>query len=81
MHSRDTLSFAVEPFEGTVSLTPMINGVSLSKLISDFEREHQFEPAGGYGGLIPTSFNYGALAQYFLAEFEKQSYFAKLGSR
>lgn len=79
MAKPDTLSFAVEPFEGTVSVTPMINGVSLSKLILDFEREQQFEPAGGYGGLIPTSFNYGSLSQYFLGEFENESYFAKLG--
>ena len=79
MATPDTVSFAVEPFEGTLSVTPMINGGSLSELILDFERAHQFEPAGGYGALIPTFFNYGSLSQYFLGEFEKESYFAKLG--
>jgi len=34
---------------------------------------------GGYGGLIPQWFKYGPLERYFLADFEPNSYFAKMG--
>ena len=80
MRQRATLSFAVQPFEGTFSVTPMVNASLLSQLASVFEVEHHFEPAGGYGGLIPSWFNYGDLHSYFLGGSQPESYFGKMGS-
>ena len=42
-----------------------MNGASLTDVVSAFEREHQFEPGGGYGGLIQQWFEYGPLDRYF----------------
>jgi hypothetical protein len=52
MDSLATLSFSVQPFEGTHAITPFVNGQSLIEMVSAFEREQCFEPFGGYGGLI-----------------------------
>ncbi len=79
MQKNATLSFSVQPFEGALAVTPIINGLPLSETVSAFERDHHFEPAGGYGGLIPQWFNYGNLKLYFLGMFEPSSYFAKMG--
>jgi hypothetical protein len=49
------------------------------EVISAFERERCFDPVGGYGGLIPESFNFGPLDRHFLGDFEPNSYFAKMG--
>ena len=75
-----TLSFVIKPFEGTLSVTPAVNGSLLSDLVLGFEREHHFEPAGGYGGLVPTWFDYGPLHSYFLADFAQGNHFAQQGS-
>jgi hypothetical protein len=66
------LSFAVaENEDGATVITPRIDGMSLAELAADFERSHGMnDPAGGYAGLIPNSFNYGPLDQYFLGEAE-----------
>lgn len=72
------VSFDVQPFEETLALTPAVNGTPLPVMIAAFEREHHFEPAGGYGGLIPQWFKYGPLDRYFLGDFEKDSYFARM---
>jgi hypothetical protein len=77
MEKKAHVSFKVEPFEGTFSITPIVNGTPLPEIVAAFEREQHFEPTGGYGGLIPTWFEYGALDQYFLGHFEKDSYFAR----
>jgi hypothetical protein len=74
-----SLSFQVQPFEGAVAITPVLNGTSLTEMISTFEREQHFEPAGGYVGLIPQWFNYGSLERYFLGDFDQNSYFARMG--
>jgi hypothetical protein len=50
----------------------------LPEMIASFEREHHFEPAGGYGGLIPEWFKYGPLDRYFLGDFDRDSYFARM---
>ena len=73
------LSFSIQPFESVFAITPALNGASLTGIVSAFEREHQFEPAGGYGGLVPQWFEYGPLDRYFFGDFEENSYFAKLG--
>jgi hypothetical protein len=78
METRVMLSFAIEPLKyhpEALSLTPVLNGALLSELALSFEREHGFEPAGGYGGLVPGWFSYGPLERYFLGESEDE-YFA-----
>jgi hypothetical protein len=65
-----TLSFAIEPLsddELVVSIVPIVNGVRLTALVEEFERERLYEPVGGYAGIVPTHFNFGRLDQYFLA--------------
>ena len=79
MLSTATLSFGVKDFHGSPSVTPVVNQVSLSHLAFDFEKDRQFELAGGYGGLVPSRFNYGRLSRYFLGDFDEGSYFAKWG--
>jgi hypothetical protein len=66
------LSFTVsENEEGATVITPCVDGVSLADLAAEFERSHGMnDPAGGYAGLIPDSFNYGPLDRYFLGEAE-----------
>lgn len=62
------LSFLIAPmgdYPNVLSLTPVVNGTLLTKLVADFERESGFEPAGGYGGLVPDWFAYGSLQNYF----------------
>ncbi len=79
METRATLSFAIEPLKyhsEVLSLTPVLNGVPLSQLAFLFEREQGFEPAGGYGGIVPNWFSYGPLEPYFLGE-SGDDYFAK----
>jgi hypothetical protein len=78
MGKQARISFTVQPFEGATAVIPVVDGTLLSEMISAFEREQHFEPAGGYGGLIPEWFKYGALDRYFLGDFEKDSYFARL---
>jgi hypothetical protein len=78
MGEKAQLSFKVQPFEGALSITPVVDGTPLSEIVEAFERERHFEPAGGYGGLIPEWFNYGALDKYFLGEHENDSYFHRV---
>jgi hypothetical protein len=73
------LSFSTQPFENAFSVTPLVDGAPVSEMASAFERDRRFEPAGGYGGLIPQWFKYGPLDKYFLGQFEEGSYFAKMG--
>jgi hypothetical protein len=65
-----SISFALEPLsddEPVLSIMPVVNGFRLATLIDEFERARQYEPAGGYAGLVPAHFNFGPLDQYFLA--------------
>lgn len=78
MEKKAKVSFNVQPFEGTFSITPVVDGTPLPEITAAFEHEQHFEPAGGYGGLIPEWFQYGALDRYFLGDFEQNSYFARL---
>jgi hypothetical protein len=70
MQGTSILSFAIEPLsddDSVRSIVPIVNGVRLTTLIKEFESEHQFEPVGGYAGIVPTHFNFGALDQYSMA--------------
>lgn len=57
--------------DGFFIVTPRVDGVMLTTLVEQFERDHGMtDPAGGYGGLIPTFFRFGRLDRYFLGESE-----------
>jgi hypothetical protein len=65
-----TLSFAIEPLsddDPVPSIVPIVNGIRLTALVEEFERQHLYEPVGGYAGMVPTHFNFGPIDQYFLA--------------
>ena len=61
------ISFEIDKTNGgALIVTPCIDGTSLTILISQFELSNDYtDPAGGYGGLIPSYFKYGPLTQYF----------------
>lgn len=60
------LSFDVADKDGAVAITPAVDGIPLSALVTDFERANGYsDPAGGYGGIIPAFFSYGPLDSYF----------------
>jgi len=79
MDENARVSFSIQPFEKVLAVTPCVNGISMAEMALTFEREQRFEPAGGYGGLIPQYFKYGSLDHYFLGDFEPNSYFARMG--
>ena len=71
MQVNAVLSFSVERGPEPEShriLTPVINGVPLTKLVAEFESTRGFEPAGAYDGILPDHFNYGPLESYFRGE-------------
>lgn len=60
------LAFEVTDNQGAVAITPVIDGIALSSLVTDFERNSGFsDPTGGYGGIIPAFFSYGPIDTYF----------------
>lgn len=77
METSVTLSFAIQPLRyhpEELSLTPVLSGTALTELALSFEREHSFEPVGGYGGLVPNWFPYGPLDRYFLGESDDKDF-------
>ena len=74
------LSFLIKPLDDqgpeVLTLTLVVDDTPLGELIERFEREQSFEPAGGYGGIIPGFFRYGPLNRYFLGESESE-YFSR----
>jgi hypothetical protein len=67
---------AASPF----AVVPGINGKPLTELVSAYEIERHFKPAGGYGGLIPEFFKYGSLDQYFMGRFQENSSLSSIDS-
>jgi hypothetical protein len=63
------LSFIVEPLDPpkqvALATVPVIDGRPLTDLVEEFEREHGFDPAGGYGGLVFEFFDFGPIEQHF----------------
>lgn len=64
------LSFECEYVDGqTPALMPCIDGGRLADLVAEFEKASGFnDPAGGYGGIVPSYFNLGPLSDYFLGQ-------------
>lgn len=85
MASKDVVSFSYEVLGGNhprvFGVTPCVNGSHLTQLISEFEKSKNYEPAGGYGGIVPAWFDYGPLEKYLLGEALQDSYWAKLEGR
>ena len=82
MERNDSVSFVCEVSETKpLAIVPLVNEVSLTKLISEFEKAQNYEPVGGYGGIVPQSFNFGPLESYFLGEYSERSYWATLGAQ
>jgi hypothetical protein len=70
MQGKCILSFEIRPLsddDSVRSIVPIVNGVRLTTLIREFESEHEYEPVGGYAGIVPAHFNFGALDEYFMA--------------
>lgn len=47
-------------------MVPVVNGRTLMDLVTEFEVTRNYEPPGGYGGLVPAFFNFGDLRAYLL---------------
>lgn len=69
MQGTCAVSFVIESLSGdepVPSILPVVNGVRLTDLVAEFERASQYEPAGGYAGLVPRFFRLGRLDEYFM---------------
>jgi hypothetical protein len=53
-----------------VQVVPVIDDRSLVEIVGEYETTRGYEPAGGYGGLVPSFFRFGKLDRYFLGEQE-----------
>ena len=77
MHSKgrmtNVLTFQLEHINGgTPSLMPCIDAVPLADLVATFERANgRTDPAGGYGGIVPSDVNLGPLSSCFLGKEER----------
>jgi hypothetical protein len=59
-------------------VVPFIDGEDLVDLITEYEEAAGHDSAGGYDGIVPTSFTYGPLLAYFLGARE-DPYWGKIG--
>lgn len=68
------ISFEISEINGgALSVTPCIDGIPLTTLVAEFEDASGYtDPAGGYGGLIPSYFNFGPLVRYFCGPEDNQ---------
>jgi hypothetical protein len=67
MFAADHLAFLVrERPGGLLEVLPQIEGVLLTTLIDGYELGAGMDPAGGvYGGLVPSSYPFGAMDRHF----------------
>jgi hypothetical protein len=54
---KDVVSFSCgsfdEKYPRVLATTPFVNDISLTQLISEFEKAQSYEPAAGYSGIVP----------------------------
>ncbi|MGN6694426.1 MAG: hypothetical protein ACTHN0_09625 [Aquihabitans sp.] len=63
----DSIEFAVVFGVGHVpEVRVAVNGVDLIETVGAFEQERGYDPAGSYGGLIPTIAMLGPMSAHFL---------------
>ena len=67
----DTVVFEITA-EDPAEIVPVVNGRSLIDLVADFEKARRWELAGDYSGLVPASFSFGDLTQYYLGRAARQ---------
>ena len=63
MGKKDSVSFSCgfdEKYPRVVAITPFVNDISLTQLISEFEKAQGYEPAGGYSRGRGTTHRSGA---------------------
>ena len=62
------ITFGLVPFEGgsVDAVRIAIDDVDFAELVAAFEVDVAYEPAGGYGGLIPAYYRFGPLDRHFL---------------
>ena len=77
MTTNSSISFKVIVKRPT-EIIPVIDGIELIDLVGKFEKSKHYEPAGGYGGIVPEYFRYGPLRQYFLGQ-SKDDYWRENG--
>lgn len=67
------LRFRVETIHNSAgSLVPEVDGTSLVTLVGGYESARGYEPAGGYGGLVPEHFDFGDLSLFYLGSGARQ---------
>lgn len=77
MTQNSTLAFAIQPLSAddqSLSIVPVLDGIHLTRMIEEFERINELEPAGGYAGLVPKNFKIGPLDAYFMGQTDKDGY-------
>jgi hypothetical protein len=76
-----SMNFLLPPIEDgsdTRQVVPVIDGVRLDQMVANFENARDFDPSGGYGGLVIDSFNFGDFGAYFHGAVDHR-YFSELG--
>jgi hypothetical protein len=64
---------------GASEVVPLVDGAELTTLIHSFENQYRMETRDlSYGGLIPSYYNFGPLADHFLGRSESRSGQAKV---
>ena len=63
----NVITFRIAPGKehGAQTTTPCIDGEPLDLLVERFEQRAGFDPAGGYGGLVPEYYRFGPLEAHF----------------
>jgi hypothetical protein len=83
MNKKDIVSFACGVFDEkhpqVLAVTPFVNHLSLTEMISDFEKAKSYQPIGGYAGIVPQYFDFAPVEQYFLGKHGLDSFWANLG--
>ncbi len=67
--------FAVEErsdLSGATEVVPVVDNEPLTTLIDAFERARGYEPADGYGGIIPSFYRFGPLDAHYLGRSAPQ---------
>lgn len=51
--------------DGPAQIVPEINRAPLVELVTIYEADREYQPAGGYAGLIPDHASFGDLTNYY----------------
>ena len=77
-----SIVFTVRPsaaFHGKLlEMVPVLDGIELTQLVTDYEAARAFDVVDGYSGIVPGVFRYGSLIEYYLGSPEDE-YWIKEG--